>query len=203
MSIPHILVLFGFVLSSFGSIAYIRNTLAGRTQPNRVSWILFALTPIAGTYISWSIGADPWSIARVFAAGFFPLLILCASFWNTKSYWKLGTFDYACGLFSLIAFYFWLGADSPRVAILLLVIADLFACIPTIRKAWTNPESETGITFLLGVPIFLLNVPAITVWNIENSAFQIYLLIANTGLAYAVYRKPFALLLGKLSQARA
>lgn len=189
MSLPHILVICSFALSSLGSLAYIRDTLAGRTKPNRVSWSLFAFAPIVATYISWTVGADPWSIARVFAAGFFPLLILVATFWNSKSYWQLGTFDYACGALSLVALYLWLGAESPRIAILLLAIADLLACIPTIRKAWTNPETETGFTYLMGIPIFLLNVPAITVWNIENSAFQIYLLLANIGLAFSVYRK--------------
>jgi hypothetical protein len=190
MSLPHILVLVSFALSSLGSLVYIRDTLAGRTKPNRVSWALFAFAPIVATYISWSIGADPWAIARVFAAGFFPALILCATFWNRGSYWKLGVFDYACGALSLLALYTWLGAESPRFAILLLAIADLFASFPTIRKAWTHPETETGFTFLLGVPIFILNIPAIAVWNIENAAFQIYLVTVNLCISFAIYRKP-------------
>lgn len=188
MSLPHTLVICSFALSSLGSLAYIRDTLAGRTKPNRVSWVLFALAPIVATYISWTVGADPWAIARVFAAGLFPLLILCATVWNTNSYWKLGTFDYACGALSLLALYLWLGADSPRSAILLLALADLLASMPTIVKAWSHPETETGFTYLMGIPIFLLNVPAIQVWNIENAAFQVYLLLANCCLAFAVYR---------------
>lgn len=198
MSLPHILVLISFALSSLGSLAYIRDTLAGRTKPNRVSWTLFAAAPIVATYISWSIGADPWSIARVFGAGFFPLLILMASFWNRQSFWQLGTFDYFCGALSLVALYMWLGAESPRVAILLLALADLFASIPTIRKAWKFPETETGFTFILGIPIFLLNVPAIAVWNIENAAFQLYLVTVNTCISFAIYRKPLLRYLKKL-----
>jgi hypothetical protein len=37
----------------------------------------------------------------------------------------------------------------------------------------------------------LLVIPSIPEWNIENSAFQVYLLIANIPLVVAVYRHRF------------
>lgn len=187
-TLPHILVICSFTLSAFGAYSYIRDTLFGKTKPNKMSWALWAFAPIASTYIAYTAGADPWSIVRVFAAGFSPLLVLCVSFLNPQSYWKLHWFDYVCGCISIVAFAFWLGADSPRTAILLLACADFFASIPVIEKAWNHPHTETGITYLLGIPIFLLNIPAIQVWNIENSAFQIYLLCTNVLLVFSVYR---------------
>lgn len=32
-------------------------------------------------------------------------------------------------------------------------------------------------------------LPSIPVWNIENSAFQVYLLVVNTLLVVAIYRR--------------
>ena len=83
----------------------------------------------------------------------------------------------------------WIGIDSPRLAILLAAIGDGFASIPTIRKAWKYPETETGITYVASFVSVLLVLPSIPEWNIENAAFQTYLLIANTFLVLAVYRK--------------
>ncbi len=86
---------------------------------------------------------------------------------------------------------------STGKAILLVVIADGFAAIPTIRKAWRYPETETGITYPTSFVSVLLILPSTVLWNIENSAFQIYLLIIDVILLFAVYRKKFITLFTK------
>ena len=128
---------------------------------------------------------------RTFMAGFVPPTILIASFVNKKGYWKTTKFDYFCGLFSVIALVLWLVANLPVYAILLAVIADFFAAIPTIKKSWTNPESETGIAYVLSFISVLVILPTIKVFDIQNTAFQIYLLTVNVIIIYAIYRKRF------------
>ncbi len=189
ISPAHWLVLLSLVVSLAGSAAYIRDTLKGRSKPNRVSWFIWAVAPIMGAFAALSVNADAWATLRTFMAGFVPLLIFLASFINPNSYWKLTKFDMACGILSVIALGMWLFADTPRLAILLLALGDLFAVIPTLTKAWKRPETETGITFVAGFVSCLLVIPSIPIWNIENAAFQVYLLIANGCLLFAVYRK--------------
>lgn len=138
-----------------------------------------------------SASADPWATVRTFLAGFFPLLVFLASFFNKQSYWKLTTFDLLCGACSVIALILWGIIDTPRLAILFAAAGDGLAALPTIRKAWSNPETETGLTYLASFAAVLLILPSIPKWNIENSAFQIYLLAANAILLFAVYRKRF------------
>lgn len=189
MDIAHILVIISAFISLFGSYAYIKDTLKGKTKPNRVTWSMWALAPLIGTAAAISAGADIWGTVRIFLAGFIPLLVFIASFFNPNSFWKITPFDMACGALSLIALIFWLGVNAPVMAILLSAIGDGFAALPTIVKAWKYPETETGITFAMGLLSVLLVVPSIPVWNIENSAFQIYLIVVNVILVVAVYRK--------------
>ncbi len=189
MNFPHLLVILSACLIVLGSYRYIRDTLLGGTKPNRVSWFMWSLAPLIATAAAVSAGVNFWGVARIFLSGFLPLIILSATFFNKKSYWKLTFFDILCGIFSLLALVFWLYADSPRVSILLAVIADIFALLPTLHKAWKYPETETGITFSLGIVASLLVLPSIPVWDIQNSAFSIYLLIANTLLVISIYRK--------------
>ncbi|MCB0310251.1 MAG: hypothetical protein KDD42_03385, partial [Bdellovibrionales bacterium] len=87
------------------------------------------------------------------------------------------------------ALIFWGLADSPRMAILLAASGDGLASLPTVIKAWKYPETETGVTYIASFVSVILVVPSIPEWNIENSAFQVYLLIANALLLIAVYRK--------------
>lgn len=189
ISFVHWLVILSALISLSGNLVYIRDTLAGRTKPNRVSWSLWAAAPIIATVAALSAHADGWATVRIFISGFTPLLVFAASFLNPNAYWKLGKFDFICGAVAVIGLILWGLADSPRLAILFLAIADGFACIPTLIKAWKHPETETGFAYITSFVAVLIVLPSIPVWNIENSAFQIYLLIANTALLFTVYRK--------------
>ncbi len=189
MNYTHWLVILSAIISIAGSYAYLRDTIKGKTQPNRVTWSMWAFAPLLGTIVAISANADMWATVRTFLAGFLPLIIFFGSFFNKKSYWKLTFFDLACGATSLVAIFVWLIISSPKMAILLLVIADGFAALPTLRKAWLKPETETKITYAAGFLGVVLILPSIPVWNIENSAFQIYLLIVNFILLIAVFRK--------------
>lgn len=189
MSPAHWLVVLSAFLHIVGSFAYIRDTLAGRTKPNRVSWSLWALASFIGTGAALAAHADPWTTIRIFMVGFIPFVIFLSSFINAQSYWKLTRFDMLCGLCSLIALFVWLGIDAPKYAILIAALGDGFACLPTLKKAWQFPETETGSQFIMSLLATLLLIPSIPAWNIENTAFQIYLVIADTLLIIAVYRK--------------
>lgn len=188
MTTDIILVCISICLSVYGSYNYIRDTIKGTTRPNRISQGLWAVAPLIGVGAALSSGAGVLTTVRIFMAGFIPLLILIASFANKTGYWKTTTFDYICGSFSLIALVMWLGMDQPVYAVLLAAIADFFAAIPTIKKSWTNPESETGVAYIMSLCGTLLILPTIHVFDIQNTAFQIYLLVVNVILIFAIYR---------------
>lgn len=191
MNFTQILVVVSAFISVAGSAAYIRDTLKGQTKPNRVSWGMWALAPLIGTAAAISASADIWATVRTFLAGFLPLIVFLVSFTNRQSYWKTSIFDYACGVCAAIALVIWLKADMPTYAILFAALGDGFASLPTIFKAWKYPETETGVTYMASLVSVLLVLPSIPVWNIENSAFQVYLLFCNIILLFAVYRKSF------------
>ncbi|MDO8435472.1 MAG: hypothetical protein Q7S89_02210 [bacterium] len=188
ISLAHWLVVLSAILSLTGSVAYIRDIFRGKSKPNLVTWGLWGFAPLIATGAALSAHADLWATVRIFMAGFGPLLVFLVGFFVPQSYWKLSKFDYACGGLSLIALFAWLGVHSPLTSILLAAIADLFATLPTIIKAWRYPETETVYTYFIGLFTASMVIPAIPVWNIENSAFQIYLLIANASLFIIVVR---------------
>jgi len=191
ISLAHWLVLLSALISLTGAFAYIRDMSHGKSKPNLVTWGLWAFAPLIATGAALSVGADKWSTVRIFMSGFSPLLIFLAAFIVRQGHWKLTKFDYVCGILSLTALGAWLLADSPILAILLAATADLFAAVPTILKAWKHPETETLYTYFVGLLTVSIVIPAIPVWNIENSAFQVYLLIVNFVLFFLVLRGYF------------
>lgn len=191
ITVAHWLVLLSAFLSLTGMTAYLLDMIKGKSKPNLVTWGLWGFGPMIATGAALAADADPWATVRIFASGFGPLVIFCTAFFLKQSYWKLTKFDFACGLFSIAALFVWFVADSPVTAILLSAIADLFATLPTFIKAWKYPETETFYTYFIGLFTALIVIPAIPVWNIENAAFQIYLMVANIALCLAVVRGKF------------
>lgn len=188
MTAAHFLVVVGIALSVYANFAYIRNTLKGVTKPNRVTWFMWALAPLVGSIIAYYSGSDPWVTSRVFVAGSLPFLVFIFSFVNSQSYWKLTGFDITCGILSFAAFVLWVFTRQSDAAILLAIAADVFASVPTVIKAWKYPETETGITYVLFALSFIIIIPAIPVWNVQNASFQMYLLLINGLMAFLVYR---------------
>ena len=189
MTFPHSLVIISTLLMLWGGYAYFRDTLAGRTKPNRVSWFLWALAPLVSLSAAFSVDADIWASVRVLVGGLVPGVIFLGSFFNRKSYWQLTWFDWICGGLSLTALLFWQLASSPLIAVLLATAANTFASIPTFIKAWNFPETETRLIFINSFLSAVLIIPAIPVWNIANSAFQIGLMLTTGAFLVAVYRK--------------
>lgn len=188
VSIAHWLVILSALISFSGAFAYIRDMIKGTSKPNLVTWGLWAFAPLIATGAALSADSDVWATVRIFMPGFGPLLVFVAALLISQSYWKLSKFDYLCGFMSLVALGAWVIADEPILAILFAATADLFATIPTVLKAWKHPETETLYTYFVGLFTATIVIPAIPIWNIENSAFQVYLLIANVALFFVVVR---------------
>jgi len=168
---------------------YIRDTLRGHTKPNRVSWALWSIPPFIGTAAALTSGADIWPTMLTLLIGVMSLLVFLVSFHNSQSYWQITRFDLICGSFSLLALLVWGVADSPRLALLLAIVADIFASLPTILKTWRHSETETGLTYAMALLSVIMILPSIPVWNIENCSFQIWLLVLNITLCICAYRK--------------
>lgn len=182
------LVFVGAAIQFFGALAYARDTWKGETQPNRVSWLLWSAAPLIGTAAALSDGVT-WAILPVFMAGFSPLLVLFASFANKRAYWKLTGFDYVCGVFAVLALVLWAITKEPMVAIVFAILADLFAGIPTIVKAWHHPESESANAYVASLISVCLGLFAVKAWVPAEYIFTIYLIFINLAVIVAIYRK--------------
>src|SRR6185437_6841760 len=134
------LVLVGAAIQLYGIYDYIRDTLKGKTQPNRVSWLLWSIAPTIATVAALTAGVR-WAVLPVFISGFGPFLVFLASFVNKNAYWKLERFDYLCGIFSILALIGWGITKDANVAIVFSILSDGTAALPTLIKAWRFPET--------------------------------------------------------------
>ena len=182
------LVLLSLPLAAFGGGMYIRDTITGNAKPNKISWLMWSVAPLIATFAAISKGVT-WGVLPVFMSGFIPLCILITSFFSKKSYWKLTFFDYLCGFFSALALALWLILKDANIAIIFAIIADGSAAIPTLRKSWTNPETESGLPYLMGLISAPTSFAAISRWVFPAYGFALYLIIVDATLVFFIYRR--------------
>jgi hypothetical protein len=182
------LVLIAAFASLVAAFVYIHAMFKGETKPNRVTWFMWSIAPFIATAASLSSGVS-WAVVPVFMSGLSPFLILIASFLHKKAYWKLSSFDYLCGILSILALVLWYLTREPNLAIIFAIISDATAAVPTLIKAWRNPETESAWPFIVGIFSPLTSFIVATTWMFSEIAFPIYLVSINILLVFSITKK--------------
>jgi hypothetical protein len=185
-------VIVGALLSFAGSVGYLRDTLKGTTSPNRVSWFLWAFAPMVAFSAEVEHGVGMASM-MTFALGFGPLLVFFASFVNRQAVWKLTRFDGVCGVLSIVAILLWQLTGEGNVAILLAILADGLAAVPTIIKSYKNPESENWQVFFFWALSAAITLMTIKTWDFAHYGFPVYIFITFTMLVVLIKLRTVAM----------
>ena len=136
-------------LSVIGAWGYIRDTLRGDTSPNRVTWSLWGVEGVLAFAVEIQQHVGLASLMTLML-GLVPIVVVLASFRNPHGVWKIGAFDLFCGSLSVAGLLFWSFVNQPTVALVSFVVADQVAALPTVRKSWIAPRSESPGLFFLG-----------------------------------------------------
>jgi len=176
------------IIQLIGVSFYIRGMIKGTTKPNRVSWAVWALAPLIGVWLQWKAGAG-LSLLPVFMSGFNPLLVLIASFIIKQGYWKITKFDVVCGMTAVFALVLWLITKSLGLSILFAILSDFLASLPTLKKVWFYPETETSTAYTGGLIANILGLFMITEWSFSIYSFGIYMVAINLVIVVLIYRK--------------
>jgi len=137
------------LLSIVGAYGYISDTLRGTTSPNRVTWSLWGVEGVLAFVIEIQQHVGIASIMTLML-GLVPCVVVLASFHNSHAVWKIDAFDIFCGVLSASGLVFWALVNEPTVALVSFVVADQLAALPTFRKSWLAPSTESPRVFFMG-----------------------------------------------------
>ena len=187
--IPEFYAIVGAAVASLGGLYYLFETVTGKSQPNRVTWLLWGILPliIFSAQRVQGVGGLSWFSLT---AGITPLLVLSASFLNKKAYWRTSRLDLGLMAAALIGIVVWAFTKEPNLAIGFALVADFLAGAPTLIKAYHHPETESWIAYAISTIGAVITLLAMQSFNFQSSAFVILLLLANGSLTLLCLRKP-------------
>jgi len=180
--------LLGGLLSIGGDVAYIRDTLGGRTLPNRVSWLLWGIATSLVGVAQIREGVDlQWLLSLGIGLGDF--FVFAASFRGRHGVWELTAFDVACGIASAVGLLVWARTSNNSVALFSFILADALACIPTITKSWKAPHTETTSTYLFTMMAAIITLLTAKQWSSGAVAFPLWIAAINLLFVVLVVRQ--------------
>ena len=176
----------GSIINFVACLNYVRAILKGEATPNRVTWFLWALVPLIAAAAQLRAGVGISTLV-VLSVGLGPACVVLASFVRGSGSWSLGPFDYACGACALAALALWAVTGEPVTAIALSILGDFAAALPTLRKAWLEPETENRSTYLISLAGMILGIFSVTQATFAGYAFNAYLVAASAALVLILY----------------
>lgn len=178
------------ILSFVGYAPYLRDTINGKTKPHIYSWFLWGFVTLIAFALQVTSGAGAGSLVTLAVA------VICFFIFGlglkngSKDIAKIDTVFFAL---ALLATLIWIFAKQPVISVILISSIDMLGFLPTIRKSWNNPYSETLFTYLLntfrhGLSIFAIqNYSVVTwlypaTWVVANGLFSLMLIIRRRKL---------------------
>lgn len=171
------------VLALIAAVPYIKDAIQGKTKPNKVTWLIWvALQTIA-------------LIAQITAGGKGSLLltigdlaasstILFLAFYKGETKWHW--IDKLALVLAAIGLILWYIFRQPIWALAMTVFVDFCGVVPTLRKSFADPESETLSTWLIVGTAAIFGAIAVGRLDITLLIYPIYLVVANLSVAAAI-----------------
>lgn len=138
------LVLF-VLIGIFGLASYVigaRQIIIGVYAPSlfsRIVWLLLALNSFAGVIVSHSSSASIL-LGSILLIGNTAICIL--SFWKgTRTFGRL---EYICIVLLALSALIWILFSAPLLNLIIGLVAHFIGALPTYRKVWINPQSESA-----------------------------------------------------------
>lgn len=171
--------IFGIVataLTFVGYIPYIKDTLKGKTKPHIYTWFLWALISFVAFGLQLYDGGGIGSYVTLAAAlvCFFIFLLGCRI--GEKDITKTDTILLA---FALLAVIMWPLSNQPLLSVIILAATDMLSFIPTIRKSWNKPYTETLSSYWMNTFRFSLGLVALQNYTVITTLYPLTWLIAN------------------------
>ncbi|MDD4662049.1 MAG: hypothetical protein PHG24_02085 [Candidatus Pacebacteria bacterium] len=172
-------IIFSILASIVGVVAflpYLKDVFSSKTKPHIYTWLIWIITQ--GTAVAGMIygGADWGSLSLAIGLIFVTFVFLLSFKYGTKDITKSDT---VILIFALLAIIVWWQLKNPILSVLMVSIIDVFGFIPSFRKTFNDPWSETLSSWGLFATSNILALLAMSEYNFLTIFYVSVISIGN------------------------
>ncbi len=164
------------VIVLIGAPFYLIDILKHRTKPQRTTWFIWSVQGIIAFIAQVQLHAH-WSLLFIGLSATGNIVVFTLSLFYGVGGWK--RLDIAALSIALVGVIISVAARNPLFAVIGVVIADFAGVVPTLKKVYLDPSSETTITWIALTLASGFTVLAVGSLNGQLLLYPIYLTLAN------------------------
>lgn len=169
------------ILAIIGNTSYLKDVWRGRVQPHPYTWFVWSIvsmtTFFGGLAKGAGIGALPTGVAEGFTVIIFLFSLKYLFQGKTGHIRMIDNYFLAICLLGLIP---WAITKDPTISVVIVVLIDIVAFIPTLRKTWAHPRSEQPLLYEMNVARHILTLFSLQSYNIATTFHSIAMICTNS-----------------------
>ncbi|WP_433607895.1 hypothetical protein ACQP2P_34010 [Dactylosporangium sp. CA-139114] len=167
-------VLCAVAFNIFGTAWYVRGAIRNTVRPHPVTWLVWAVAPGVAFVVQVGSSVGLQSILTLVVAAN-PAVVFAVLLRDRDVRWSVSGLDVLCGGLALIALVAWVTFRDAGASVMLAVTADLLAAVPTFRKAWKDPHSESLMIYACVATSAGITLLTVDRWSLAEAGFATYL----------------------------
>lgn len=165
------------ILVFLGYIPYLRDIIKGKTKPHIYSWFVGGIVVFIIFGLQITSGAGIGSFVTL-AAGLMSFLVIVLGLTH-KSTVKIVWIDNVFLILAFITLGLWLIAKQPVISAVLSSLIEVLAFVPTVRKSWNRPHTETLQSYSLNTLRYSLAIFALQTYSLITAIYPVTWLLFN------------------------
>jgi hypothetical protein len=180
MNIKLIFSIIALIIGVISFIPYFKDIFSRKTKPHAYTWLIWTITQGTAVYAIW-FGGGKWGALSLGILLLFVFSVFLFSLkYGTKNITRSDTIIL---ILAVIAIFIWWQLKQPLISVLMVSAIDFFGYIPSFRKSYIAPWSETISSWLLFSLSNLFAIFALTEYNLLTLFYLCTISTANIILA--------------------
>lgn len=175
-----VIAIIAVLLLIIGYIPYFRDVFNRKTTPHLYTWLIWIITQGTAAAILLYGGGNFGSITLIIGTILVFIIFLLSFKYGTKD---ITTSDKIILVLALLTIIIWWQLKSPLIAVLMISLIDGLGFIPTIRKSFKNPWSETISFWVIMAIVDILALISNANYNFLTVTYLSVLFVANILIA--------------------
>jgi len=165
---------------------YLIDVLKHKTKPHIYTWLIWSVTQGSAAVGIW-YGNGGWGALELGIGAVYIFIIFLLSFkFGSKNITK---FDTLVLFLAFITVYVWLGTKDALLVVIMVSIIDTLGYIPTIRKSYYEPYTETLHAWFTGALASVFAFLALDTYTPLTTTYLITIFLCNIVVASVIVKK--------------
>lgn len=174
------------LLAIVGNVPYLIDIFKGRVKPHPYTWFIWSIVSCTIFFGQLAKGAGVGAIPTAASEVFTIIIFFFSLKYGFKNIKKMDT---VLLVVALLGFIPWILTKDPTISVIIAVSIDFIAFVPSLRKTWADPTTETPVLYSMNVFRHILMLFSLQAYNVATTLHSIVMITTNTIMTAIILKK--------------